>query len=124
MFLYTNSYILGPWALAFLARAAHRTRCDGYDGRFLRVNTRPVWGLGSCFYGRCSTAVTAVIQVTGLAYNFVPNLWNFGVDRVACEAAASWNIFVKVNQLKILSHLGSQHFKLCAALAQLTSFSQ
>ena len=24
------------------ARAAHRTRCDGYDGRFLRVNTRLV----------------------------------------------------------------------------------
>src|ERR1700678_1650312 len=39
-------------------RAACRTRNNGYDGRLLRVNTRPIWALNSACDGRISTAVT------------------------------------------------------------------
>ena len=44
----------GPWVI----RAARRTRNDGYDGRLLQVNTRPVWTLNSVCDGRILTAVT------------------------------------------------------------------
>ena len=44
--------------MVFNARAARRTRNDGYDGRLLRVNTRPIWTLNSACDGRISMAVT------------------------------------------------------------------
>src|ERR1700678_2272235 len=47
-----------PLVPCLLPRAARRTRNDGYDGRLLRVNTRPVWTLNSACDGRISTAVT------------------------------------------------------------------
>src|ERR1700678_994055 len=40
------------------SRAARRTRNDGYNGRLLRVNPRPVWTLNLACDGHISTAVT------------------------------------------------------------------
>ena len=53
------------------ARAAHRNRNDGYNGQFLRVNTRPIWIMSSVFDGHMSMAVTAVIRVDGCVSIFV-----------------------------------------------------
>ena len=64
-------------------------------------------GLGFIFYSCCSTAVTAIIQVTGLAYNLV---WILAWIMLHMRQQQAEIYFVKVNevyQLKILPHLGS-----------------